>query len=126
MRMSLTVPALGAFLVPLLLSAAGFAADPTAGEKVFKAKCALCHTVEPGKNKIGPSLAGIVGRPSGSIEGFKYSAANKAAGLTWDAATLDTYLRDPKALVKGTTMTFAGDKNDGERADLIAYLATLK
>jgi cytochrome c len=109
-----------------IIATPAFAGDPAAGEKLFKTKCGVCHTIEPGKNKIGPSLAGIVGRPSGSIEGFKYSAANKAAKLTWDVATLDKYLTDPKALVPGTTMTFAGDKNDGERADIIAYLQTLK
>ena len=120
-------PALVAFItLTTLVAVRAFAGDAAAGEKLFKAKCAVCHAVEPGKNKIGPSLAGIVGRPSGSVEGFKYSAANKAAGLTWDAATLDKYLLDPKAVVKGTTMPFPGDKNDGERADIIAYLATLK
>ena len=127
MSMSLMVPALGAFLLPVLLSTAGFAAaDPASGEKLFKAKCALCHAVEPGKNKIGPSLAGIVGRPSGSVTGFKYSPANLAANVTWDEATLDKYLIDPKAMIKGTTMPFPGDKNDAERADLVAYLKSLK
>jgi cytochrome c len=126
MRMNLMVPGLGAFLLSLLLSTAGLAADPASGEKLFKAKCALCHTVEAGKNKIGPSLAGIVGRPSGTISGFKYSAANLAAKVTWDEPTLDKYLIDPKAMIKGTTMPFAGDKNDAERADLVAYLKTLK
>ena len=127
MRMSLIVPALGALLLPLLLSTPGVAAaDPASGEKLFKAKCALCHTVEPGKNKIGPSLACIVGRPSGSIPGFKYSPANLNAKVTWDEATLDTYLSDPRAMIKGTTMPFPGDKNPAERADLIAFLKTLK
>jgi cytochrome c2 len=123
-----TYPALAAFMAVTVLAAAhAFAGDDAAaGEKLFRAKCAACHAVEPGKNKIGPSLAGIVGRPSGSVEGFKYSAANKAAGLTWDTATLDKYLLDPKAVVKGTTMPFPGDKNDSERADIIAYLGTLK
>jgi cytochrome c len=120
-------PTLTVFIALAILAAApALAADAANGEKQFKMKCGLCHTVEPGKNKIGPSLAGIVGRPSGSIEGFKYSPANKAAGLTWDVATLDKYLVDPKAMVKGTTMTFPGVKNDGERADIIAYLETLK
>jgi cytochrome c len=125
-RMNLVAPALGTFLLPLLLSTVGFAAEPAAGEKVFKTKCALCHTIEPGKNKIGPSLAGIVGRPSGSIAGFKYSPANLAAKVTWDEATLDKYLINPKAMIPGTIMTFPGDKNDAERGDLIAYLDTLK
>jgi cytochrome c2 len=120
-------PALIAFVALAIPAAApAFAGDLAAGEKQFKMKCAVCHAIEPGKNKIGPSLAGIVGRPSGSIQAFTYSAANKTAGLTWDVATLDKYLFDPKALVKGTTMPFPGVKNDGERADLVAYLGTLK
>jgi cytochrome c len=94
------------------------AGDPAAGEKQFKSKCAICHTVEQGKNKIGPSLFGVVGRKSGSIEGFKYSEANRAANLTWDEPTLDKYLTDPKALVKGTIMTFPGIKNDTETASM--------
>jgi cytochrome c len=126
MRLREIMPVVGALLLPLLLSGAAYAADAAAGEKVLKAKCAVCHTVEPGKNKIGPSLAGIVGRPSGSIEGFKYSPANQAAKLTWDEATLDKYLIDPKAMIKGTIMAFPGDKSDTERADLIAYLKTAK
>jgi cytochrome c len=126
MRSSEMTAVVGALLLPLMLAAPGYAADAAAGEKLFKAKCALCHSVEPGKTKIGPSLAGIVGRPSGSIEGFRYSPGNLAAKLTWDEATLDKYLTDPKAMVKGTTMSFPGDKNDAERADLIAYLKTAK
>jgi cytochrome c len=116
----------GLLAVSAVVSGAASAADAAAGEKQFKAKCAVCHTVEQGKNKIGPSLFGIVGRKSGSIEGFKYSEANKAANLTWDEPTLDKYLTDPKALVKGTIMTFPGIKNDTERADVVAYLATVK
>jgi cytochrome c2 len=120
-------PAFIAVIALTILPAAhAVAGNAAAGEALFKTKCAACHAVEPGKNKIGPSLAGIVGRRSGSVEGFKYSPANKAAGLTWDAATLDKYLLDPKAVVKGTTMPFPGDKNDSERADIIAYLSTLK
>ena len=124
--MHIPLPLIALTGLAFLAAAPAFAGDAASGEKQFKTKCGVCHTVEPGKNKIGPSLAGIVGRPSGSIEGFKYSAANKAAGLTWDAATLDKYLVDPKSVVKGTTMTYPGVKNDGERADIIAYLETLK
>jgi cytochrome c len=102
------------------------AADPAAGERVFKTQCGACHSPLAGKNLVGPSLFGIAGRHSGSIEGFRYSAANKSANLTWDDATLDTYLTNPRAMVVGTTMTYVGLKNDAQRADLIAYLGTLK
>jgi cytochrome c len=72
------------------------AAAEEAGETLFKKNCAICHTLEAGKNKIGPSLAGVVGRKAGSVPGFAYSAANKNSGDIWDAQTLDIYLTDPR------------------------------
>ena len=75
---------------------------------------------------VGPSLFGVVGREAGSAPGFKYSAANKGSGVMWDEANLEKYLPNPRAFIAGTTMTYAGLKNDAQRADLIAYLATLK
>ncbi len=99
--------------------------DATAGKEVFK-KCALCHSPDAGVNKIGPSLHGIVGRHSGSIENFTYSAAMKAADKVWDEATLDTYLTDPRGLVPGTKMIFPGLKDEKDRQNVIAYLETLK
>jgi len=119
-------PMIVAIALALLAGSPAFAADPANGAKLFKAKCSVCHSTEAGQNKIGPSLFGIVGRPTGSVAGYNYSPANKAAGLTWDLATLDKYLVDPRAMVPGTKMTFPGLKVDGERADVIAYLATLK
>lgn len=104
---------------------AASAADPAAGAKVF-AVCKACHQVgEKAKNGVGPVLNGIVGRSAGSFEGFKYSEAMKGSGLTWDAATLDEYLKDPKAKVPGNKMTYAGVKDDTKRADLIAYLSQI-
>lgn len=98
------------------------AQDAAAGETVFK-KCIACHAVGEGaKTKVGPVLNGIVGRPAASIEGFAYSAAMKESGLTWDEATLATYLQAPKALVKGTKMAFVGLKADADIANVIAYL----
>ena len=102
------------------------AADADAGSRVFKSQCGSCHVLDKGKKGTGPSLLGIVGRASGSVPGYKYSAANQNAKLVWDAATLDKYLTKPSAVVPGTTMTYAGLRNDAQRADLIAYLATLK
>ena len=101
------------------------AADVEAGKVAFK-KCALCHTTEPGKNKIGPSLFGVVGRKAGSLDNFSYSEAMKHFDHTWDAETLDTYLADPRAVVPGTKMIFPGIKDKTERDDVIAYLETLK
>jgi cytochrome c len=104
--------------------AAAHAGDAEAGEKVFK-KCASCHLVgENAKNRTGPVLNGIVGRPAAQVADFKYSEAMTTSGLTWDEATLAEYLKKPKDLVKGTKMSFAGLKDQGEIADVIAYLAT--
>lgn len=97
--------------------------DAVAGKKAFR-KCAACHTVETG-NRVGPTLAGIVGRPVASVDGFRYSAAMKdfaAGGKVWDEALLAEYLAAPKTVVKGTSMAFAGIKKDEEIAGLIAYL----
>ena len=97
-----------------------------AGEVVFKRYCGVCHTVEAGKNKIGPSLAGIVGRKAGTVPGFNYTEANKNSGVTWDEEKLDTYLIDPRKFIPGTKMLFAGLKNPDDRTALIAYLKQQK
>src|SRR5579859_3521516 len=83
------------------LALAGFsssanAADPAAGKLVFSSSCSICHSPQPGKNMVGPSLFGVVGRQTGSEPNYHYSPANKDAKLTWDAATLDKYLESPK------------------------------
>jgi cytochrome c len=109
----------------LLAGSAASAADPAAGEKIFKTQCAICHTVVAGQNRIGPTLFGVVGRTAGSVPGFNYTADHKKLGVTWDAATLDKYLANPRAMVPDTSMVYAGLKNDAERADLVAYLGTL-
>ncbi len=101
------------------------AADVEAGKAIFN-RCKACHSDKAGENKIGPSLYGVVGRPSGSIAGFKYSEAMTNAKLTWDAATLDKWLTKPAELVKGTKMVFPGLPNQADRDNVIAYLSTLK
>jgi cytochrome c len=101
------------------------AGDPEAGKEIFK-KCGICHSPEKGVNKVGPSLFGVVGRHSATIDTFTYSDAMKAANKTWDEATLDIYLTDPRALVPGTKMIFPGLKDPADRANVIAYLSTLK
>jgi len=99
--------------------------DPEEGAKVFR-KCRACHTVDQEKNRVGPHLVGIVGRPVASSDGFKYSDAMiefGADGKVWDEETLTVYLRKPRALVKKTTMVFAGFKKDEDIENLLAYLS---
>jgi len=110
----------------VLLHTNANAADPAAGKLVFNASCAICHSVIQGKNGLGPSLFDIVGRKAGQVKGFHYTAANQKVDLIWDEPTLDKYLQSPTALIPGTTMTVPGIKDDAKRADLIAYMATLK
>ena len=102
------------------------AADPAAGKSVFSWSCSICHSVQPGKNMVGPSLFGVVGRKSGSVPGFRYSPANQSANITWDQAILEQVpaispFGDPRH-----DHDLCGLKDDTKRADLIAYLATLK
>lgn len=105
----------------LLLLATSALADPD-GEQIFKRSCGVCHSIQAGQNRVGPSLAGVVGRKSGTIEGYAYSTANKNSGLTWDAATLDKYLTNPREMVPGTKMAFPGLKDEADRKAVIAYL----
>lgn len=99
-------------------------ADAEHGKTVFNL-CAACHSPEKGVNRVGPSLFGVVGRPTGSVEGFHYSAALSAFNKTWTPELLDQWLQGPQKLVPGTAM-FITVSNDKNRADVIAYLATLK
>ena len=95
------------------------------GAQVAK-QCEICHNVDEGKGpKIGPDLYGVVDRPVASQPGFSYSAALKAKGGKWTFAALNKWITNPRADVPGTSMTFAGLSRDKQRADVIAYLATL-
>jgi cytochrome c len=104
-----------------VVPAAASAQDAAAGKAVFN-KCRACHSFE--KNMVGPSLAGIVGRKAGTAEGFNYSDAMKNSGKTWDEASLDAYITDPKAAVPGNKMVFPGVKDEADRKNLIAFLKT--
>jgi cytochrome c len=104
-------------------SGADLSGDPTKGAATFR-QCQTCHVKEVGVNKVGPSLAGIVGRKSGSVPGFRYSEANKGSGIVWSEQELYVYLENPRATIPGTTMAFVGIKDSQKRADLIAYLKT--
>lgn len=107
-----------------LVAGSAAAQDAAAGEKVF-VRCKACHIADEDKNKIGPSLLGVIGRTAGTHAGYQYSKPMVEAGqggLVWDDASLTTYLQNPKAMVKGTKMAFVGLKKDDEIADVIAYL----
>jgi cytochrome c len=117
-----SVAAIGAAILVTATSVAS-AADADHGKAVFQ-NCAACHTDKPGA--IGPALRGVVGRKSGSVDGFHYSDAMKRANLTWDEANLRDYLKDPQAKVKGNRMPFGGVNNPKDLDDLIAYLNDYK
>ena len=112
-----------AFLVLLAQTVRSAGGDPVAGAQQFGA-CAACHSFEPGRNCIGPSLAGIPGRNAGTAGGFcRYWQTLKDSSTVWDEQTLDAWLTDPRAFLPGTRMVFRGVPDPQARADLIAYLA---
>lgn len=96
--------------------------DPAAGRQVFR-KCQACHSLNPGKNLVGPSLAGIIGRKAGADPTFSYSPAMKQSGITWNVQTIETYLGDPQKLVPGNRMPFPGLKSEHDRSDVVAFLS---
>jgi cytochrome c len=101
-----------------------FAEDLAAGKSSFN-KCLPCHAIGEGaKNKVGPELNGIDGRKSGSAPDYSYSDGNKNSGITWNKEQFLEYIKDPKAKIPGTKMTFAGIKNETEAVNLWAYLAS--
>jgi cytochrome c len=107
-----------------LLASPALAQDVKKGERVFK-RCAACHVVNSDKNRVGPSLQGVVGRKAGAVESFKYSKAlmDKAGeGLVWTKENLDTYLTNPKKMIPRGKMAFAGLRKEDQRADVIAYI----
>jgi cytochrome c len=95
------------------------------GRAVFRQTCGICHDAAPDRNRVGPSLFGVVGRKTGSVPGFHYSDANRNSHLSWDSATLDRYLENPRGVIPGTIMSFPGLKDAQKRQDVIAYLETL-
>lgn len=105
------------------VASASAAAD---GRPASFTQCVACHSVEPGKNGVGPTLAGVFGRKAGAEATYSYSAALKDSGLTWDEATLDKWLAAPMATVPGTRMSYAGQPDAAARKELIEYMKTLK
>jgi cytochrome c len=127
MREMKSFPAKAALAIVKVLmgsSAAFGAGDPAVGKTVFAAHCAVCHSIEAGQNKIGPSLAGILGSKSGTVPGFEFSTAMKEANLAWDDANLDKYLANPAGFVHGTKM-FVNLPSETDRQNVTAYLHTL-
>ncbi len=126
-RMVRVVPAVAVFGMLAAGAAAAQDGDAAKGEKVFR-KCAVCHTVDPEKpSGAGPNLHGVVGRTTGTLEGFKYSdtmVEAGEAGHVWTPEELDKYLENPKEALPGNKMLFAGLKKPEDRADVIAYLET--
>lgn len=119
MRLIVTALA-GVLTIGGLASAEEEAAN--SGAVVFR-KCMACHEVGPNaRNGVGPILNGTIGRPAGTHPGYNYSPAIKNSGLVWDERTLARYLQAPRELVPGTRMAFAGLKDDGDIADVVAYL----
>lgn len=103
------------------------AADAARGKITFMSQCSGCHTaIANVRDSMGPNLFGVVGRKAGSKPGYTYSDAMKKSGLTWNAATLKTFVMNPTDTVEGSNMMFTGIHNPAQADDVVAYLATLK
>lgn len=108
----------------LLALTATVTAQETDSEQAFQQRCGACHSLEPGRNGIGPHLSGIIGRRAGSIGGARYSEAMQNSRIVWDGQSLDTFLAAPRETVSGTRMT-VGVSDAAQRAAIIAYLESL-
>ena len=95
--------------------------DAARGEKKFE-ECASCHSTAQGQNGVGPNLHGVFGRKAGALGDYRYSAALKRSGIIWSEQTVDTFIADPQKAVPANRMPYAGMPDEGDRADLIAYL----
>jgi cytochrome c len=106
---------------------ASLAQDAAAGQQTFMRFCLPCHDAgENARIKLGPPLSGIDGRKAGTFEGFNYSDAMKNSGITWGDAVFKEYISGPAAKVPGTRMAFTGLKDEKDRADLWAFLSSIK
>jgi len=105
----------------ILIFSIANAGDPVKGKKVFR-KCVACHSLQEGKNKMGPPLNNLLGRKAGSVDGYKYSKAMKNSGVVWDEESLDKFLTKPRKFIPKTKMSFRGIKKKSLRDDLIFFL----
>jgi cytochrome c len=101
------------------------AGDAARGAERFRVLCGACHAVEPGERRISAHMRGVIGRRAGTVDGVAYSTALKTSGWIWTRARLETYLADPKKAMPGTVMMPAAAVAQ-DRADIVAYLATLR
>ncbi len=116
---------IGAAIAPLLATGA-IAENLEHGAQVYK-KCVTCHMIGPdAKPRVGPVLNGLDGRKSGTYEGFNYTDANKNSGITWNEESFKKYIRDPKGVIPGTKMAFAGLKDDEDVNDIWAFIKQFK
>lgn len=105
-----------------LTAAAQEAGDPEKGKSIYN-RCKGCHQIGPeARNLSGPQLNGIIGRPVGAVEGYRYSKALSSHGGTWNTANLTAFLADPREAIKGTKMAFPGLKSAADIDNLLAYL----
>jgi cytochrome c len=100
-------------------------AAPPTGQQVFEQRCTVCHSLQPAPGKMGPPLAGVVGRKAGTAPGFAYSSAMKAYGVTWTPEALDAFVKAPGKAVPGTKMLL-GAPDAEQRAAVIQYLTSVK
>jgi len=119
--------ALGVILVGglgTLLTEYSGAQEVAAGKQVFT-QCSVCHSID-GSNGVGPTLKGIVGSKAGEVPGFRFSRAMKGSNITWDEKTLNDFIADPQKVIPGNVMPFSGLADAKQRADVVAYLNTVK
>jgi|SRR5579864_4089387 len=118
--------AIASLVLSGMVQIAHAAGDARTGAGLFN-RCTVCHSNAKGApNKLGPNLFGVIGRKAGTYPGYSYSAAMKRAGFVWTPGKLSDYLASPQKIVPGNNMPFAGIGDAGQRADIVAYLASLK
>jgi cytochrome c len=119
--------AVAAIAIAMLSQPSMAAGDPKKGKDVFAEECGDCHSATPGKNKKGPGLFGVMGRKAASVSDFSgYSDAMKHSEITWSADKVDPYIAQPRKIVPGGKMKYDGLDDTAARADVIAYLSSLK
>ena len=121
--MRISLPGMARVVLLALMAGPAAAADADHGKVLFET-CAACHSDRP--DALGPNLKGVFGRPSASLDGYRYSNPMKRAGLVWDEANLRDYIANPQAKVKGNRMPYGGMNNPKDVDDVVDYLKTLK